>query len=57
MAEVAYQVYEILLREEVRHLLSPQDPRLVEVHVQVPHDDGFLETFQGVLQVRQVLDR
>ena len=52
LAEVADQVYETVLRKEIRHLLSPRAPCLVEVHVQVPKDDGFLEKFQGLLQVR-----
>ena len=57
LAEVADQVYETVLRKEVCHFLAPLDPHLVEVHVQVHKDDGFLETFQGFLQVRQVLER
>ena len=57
MAEVADQVYETVLREEVRHLLAPRDPRFVEVHVQVSKDNGFPESLQGLLQVGQVLQR
>ena len=56
LAEVADQVYETVLRKEVRHSLAPQDPRLFKVHVHVPKYDGFLETFQGLLQVRQVIE-
>ena len=45
MVEVADQFYETLLREEVRHLMTPRAPCLDKVHVQVPKDDGVLETF------------
>ena len=55
LAEVADQVYETILREEVRHSLAQQAPRFAEVHVQVPEDNGFPEALQGLLQVRQVL--
>ena len=55
LAEVSDQVYETVLRKEVHHSLDLQAHRLVEVHVQVPKDYGVLETFQGLLQVRQVL--
>ena len=57
LVEVAYQVYEIVLLKEVRHSLDPQDPRLLEFLFQVPKDDGVLETFQGLFQVHQVLNR
>ena len=56
LVEVADQVYETVLREEVRHLLDPQAPFLVKVHVQVPNGNGVLETFEGLLQVWQVLE-
>ena len=36
LADVEYQVYETVLCKEVCHLLAPQAPRLVKVHVQVP---------------------
>ena len=49
LAEVAEQVYDTVLHEKSRHLLSPQAPRLVEVHIQAPKYNGFLETFQGLL--------
>ena len=48
------QVYYTLLREEVRHTLAPQDPCFVEVHVQVPRDNGVPEVLQGFLKVRQM---
>ena len=57
LTEVADKVYETVLHEEVRHLLAPWDPCLVEVHIQVPRDDGLLEMFQGLLQVRRLLKR
>ena len=50
------QIYETVLHKEVRHSLSPWDPCLFEVHVQVPKDGGFFEMFQGLLQVQQVLE-
>ena len=49
LAEVADQVYETVLHEEVYHLLVPRNPHQVEVHVQDPKDDGVLETFQVLL--------
>ena len=49
LAVVTDQVYETVLHNKVCHLLAPQDPRLVEVHIQSPKDNGFLETFQGLL--------
>ena len=55
LAEVADQVYETLLRKEVYHLLSPQDPRFVEVHVQVSEDNEVHEFLQDLLQIKQVL--
>ena len=36
LAEVADQVYDTVLRKEVRHLLALQAPRFFEFHVQVP---------------------
>ena len=54
---MADQVYDIVLREEVRHSLALWDLRLIKVRVQVPKDDEVLETIQGLLQVRQVLER
>ena len=57
LAKLADQVYETVLSEEVYHLLSLQVPRLVEVYVQFPKDDGVLETFQDLLQVRKVPER
>ena len=57
LAEVADQVYEIVLYEEVRHSLDLRDPLLVKVHFQFPKDDGFHEKFQGLLQARQVIER
>ena len=56
-AEVADQVYDTILQKEVRHLLDSQDPRSVEVHIQAPKDNGVPEALQGILQVRQVLQR
>ena len=56
LEEMVDQVYETVLHEEVHQLLYLWDIRLVEVHIQVPKDDGVLEKFQGLLQVRQVLD-
>ena len=55
LVEVADQVYETVLREEVRHLLDPWDPRFVKVHVQFPDDNGVPEALKGLLQIRQVL--
>ena len=55
LAEVADQVYDTVLRKEVRHLLAPQDPLFVEVHVQVPKENGVPEALQGLLQVRQAI--
>ena len=52
---MADQVYETVLRKEVRHSLAPQTTCLFKVRVQFPKDNGVLETFQGLLQVRQVL--
>ena len=57
MKEVADQVYETVLREEVRHYLALRAPRLVKVHVQITKYDGALETFQVLLQVRKVFKR
>ena len=48
------QVYETLLREEVQHMLVPQDTRFFEVHVQIPRDNGVPEVIYGLLKVRQV---
>ena len=36
LAEVADQVYDTVIREEVRHLLNLQAPHFFEVHVQLP---------------------
>ena len=55
MAEVASQVYTTVLHEKVRHLLDPQAPCFVEIHVQVPKDNGVPEALQGLLQVSQLL--
>ena len=55
LAEVAEQVYETVLREEVRHLLALRAPPLVKFHVKLPKDDCVIETFQSLLQVRKVL--
>ena len=55
LAEVVDQVYDTVLRKEVRQLLSPQDPHFVKVHVQVPEDNGVPEALQGLLQFRQVI--
>ena len=54
LAEVAYQVYEIIIRKEVLYSLAPRYSCLVETHVQVSEDDGVPEPFQGLIQVRQV---
>ena len=51
MVEVEYQIYETKLRKEVHHLMAPRATCLVEVQVQAPKDNGFLETFQCLLQV------
>ena len=48
------QVYENLLYEEVRHTLVTQYPSFIEVHVQVPKDNGVPEALHGLLKVRQV---
>ena len=55
LAEVADQVYDTILRKEVCHYMALRD--LVEVHVQVPKDNGVLETFQVLLQVWHVMER
>ena len=55
LAEVADQVYETVLRKDVCHLLAPWAPCSVDVHVQVPEENGFPEALQGILQVRQML--
>ena len=52
---MADQVYETVLRKEVRHSLAPRYPRFVEVHAQFPGDNGVPEALKGLLQVRQVL--
>ena len=57
LEEVADQFYETVLREEVRHLLDPWDPRFVKVHVQVPDENGVPEALKGLLQIRQVIQR
>ena len=57
MVEVEYQIYETKLRKEVHHLMAPRATCLVEVQVQAPKDNGFLETFQCLLQVWQVIKR
>ena len=57
LVEVAYQVYETVLREEICHALDPRDTRFFKVHVQVPKYNGVPEALQGLLQVRQVLQR
>ena len=57
LAEVADQVYENVLRKEVRHSLDTRDPYFVEVHVQDPKDNGAPEALRGLLQARQVLQR
>ena len=57
LAEVADQVYETVLHEEVLHLLDTRYPCFFEVHVQVPEDNGVSEVLQGLLQVRHVLHR
>ena len=57
LSEVADQVYDTILREEVCHPLAPQDPCFVEFHVQVPEDNGVPEALQGLLQARKVLQR
>ena len=51
------QVYYTLLREEFQHSLAPQDPRFVEVHVQVPRENGVPDGLQGFLKIRQVFQR
>ena len=43
LVEVTDQVYEIILREEVRHSLDPRAPCFVEVQIQVSNDKGVLE--------------
>ena len=55
LAEVADLVYDTVLQDEVRPLLALWDPCLVEVHVQVPKDNGVPEALQYLLQVRQVI--
>ena len=55
LAEVADQVYETVLRKEVLHLLARQAPRFIEVHVQVPEENGVPDALQGLLQVRQAI--
>ena len=55
MGEVADQIYETVVSEEVRYLLAPQDPRFFEFHVQVPEDNGVSDALQGLPQVSQVL--
>ena len=57
LSEVPDQVYETVLCEEVRHALAMQDPRFIEVHVQTPKVNGAPEALQGLLKVRQVLQR
>ena len=52
LAEVSDQVYESVLHKEVRHFQAPPTPCLVEVHVQVSKENGVLEKFKGLLQVR-----
>ena len=51
LAELVDQVYEAVLCEEVPHLIALRDPRLVNIHVQLPKDYGVLETFHSHLQV------
>ena len=55
MSEVSDQVYETVLREEVRHVLDPRSPRFIEVHVQIPKDNGFPEALQVHLKFIQLL--
>ena len=57
LVEVANQVYETVLHEEVQNLLTPWSPLFIEVHVQVPKDNGVPEALQGLLQVSQMLQR
>ena len=54
LLEVSYQAYETVLREKVRHALALQAPRFVEDHIQMPKDNGFPESLQILLKVRQV---
>ena len=57
LVEVVDQVYETVLRKEVRHLLAPRDPRVVKVDVQVPDDNGVPEALRGLLWFGLVLQR
>ena len=57
LAELADQVYDTVLYEEVCHSLAPRAPRFVEVHVQFPEENGSPEALQGLIQVRQVIQR
>ena len=57
MAEVTDQVYDTILHEEVRHSLALWYHCFTEVHIQVTGENGIPEVLQGLLQVRQVLQR
>ena len=54
LLEVSYQAYETVLREKVRQALALQALRFVKVHVQITKDNGFPESLQILLKVRQV---
>ena len=57
LVEVTDQVYENVLCEEFCHSLALRAPFFVKVHIQVPENNGVPEALQGLLQVRQVLQR
>ena len=57
LAKVTDRVYETVLHKEVRHSLDMWNPFFFKVHIQFPEDYGFPEALQGLLQVRQVIQR
>ena len=55
LEEVANHIYDIVVSEEFCYSLAPQAPRFVDVHVQVPKDNGVSDALQGLPQVSHVL--
>ena len=54
--EVVHQVYEAKLRHNVGDKLAARVSALIQVHIQVFHQDRVLdlEEFQGLLETREV---